>query len=73
MWEDDRKWYIDVNVTRAKLQGYYPDTKIAENWDNYVLILFTLADASIHYFEQDVKERSRLGGDLEVIKKILPK
>jgi hypothetical protein len=69
MWEDDRKWYIDVNVTRAKLQSYYPDTKIAERWDDYMLVLFTLAEASRHYFEQDVNERSRLGGDLELIKK----
>jgi hypothetical protein len=67
-WENDRKWFININVIRSKLQSYYPDTDIAERWDRYTLCLADIKDATQDYFDQDPEANRRLKEQLARIK-----
>lgn len=62
------EWFIKVNITRSKLQSYYPDTNIAEKWDDYCFILNDIESASRNYFDQNPKAKKELEHELAIIK-----
>lgn len=69
-FEDQNRWYIDVNIVSSKLQSYFAEPAFKTKWERHCVALLSFSNASRQYFLEDtnVEAKKTLKNNLETIK-----
>jgi hypothetical protein len=59
--ENMRKWYVvEAKKIGSKLNTYFPETKLDERWNRYVLDLMSFEKAVQLYFDEGVSQKNEM-------------